>query len=330
MHKIDIDLFETIESSKWSDKRKRSIDCNNPKGFSEKQYCKRQKRGGAYKSEALTKKQKEKLVELEKEVPMTDFIKKYGEKEGRAIYFATLTKMAKAADNRIPEKRKDGSKRPKSKHSDLYTDENPEGTIKGLGFKDPESARKSVNIIEKSKKTHKHKVQATMAMEQRSRFAAKNAKDSKTKKRLLAANKIYKAYLEKLKKRTKVSVSSIMDNKVNIDFSEEIKSHDLFCDCENSDEEYISEQSWASEKNKGKKLNKPFRTPGGPKKFSVYVKNEKGNVVKVNFGDPNMEIKRDDPNRRKNFRARHNCDNPGPKTKARYWSCRQWWSCAFA
>ena len=73
-----------------------------------------------------------------------------------------------------------------------------------------------------------------------------------------------------------------------------------------------------------KTLNKPFRTPGGPKKFSVYVKNEKGNVVKVNFGDPNMEIKRDDPKRRASFRARHNCDNPGPKTKARYWSCKQW------
>ena len=74
----------------------------------------------------------------------------------------------------------------------------------------------------------------------------------------------------------------------------------------------------------GKTLNKPFRTPKGPKKFSVYVKNEKGNVVKVNFGDPNMEIKRDDPNRRKSFRARHNCENPGPKTKARYWSCKMW------
>jgi len=74
----------------------------------------------------------------------------------------------------------------------------------------------------------------------------------------------------------------------------------------------------------GKTLNKPFRTPKGPKKFSVYVKNEKGNVVKVNFGDPSMEIKRDDPNRRKSFRARHNCENPGPKTKARYWSCKMW------
>ena len=73
------------------------------------------------------------------------------------------------------------------------------------------------------------------------------------------------------------------------------------------------------------KLNKPFRTPDGPKKFSVYVKNEKGNVVKVNFGDPNMEIKRDNPARRKSFRARHKCDtNPGPKWKARYWSCKMW------
>ena len=79
-----------------------------------------------------------------------------------------------------------------------------------------------------------------------------------------------------------------------------------------------------AEDKKNKPLNKPFRTPKGPKKFSVYVKNEKGNVVKVNFGDPNMEIKRDDPARRKSFRARHNCDNPGPKWKARYWSCKQW------
>ena len=74
-----------------------------------------------------------------------------------------------------------------------------------------------------------------------------------------------------------------------------------------------------------KTLNKPFRTPKGPKKFSVYVKNDKGNIVKVNFGDPNMEIKRDDPNRRKSFRARHQCDTkPGPRWKARYWSCKMW------
>jgi len=70
------------------------------------------------------------------------------------------------------------------------------------------------------------------------------------------------------------------------------------------------------------KLNKPMR--GDVKKFKVYVKNPKGNVVKVNFGDKNMRIKKSDPKRRKSFRARHNCDNPGPKHKARYWSCRKW------
>jgi hypothetical protein len=77
------------------------------------------------------------------------------------------------------------------------------------------------------------------------------------------------------------------------------------------------------ESEKGKvKLNKIMR--GDVKKYKVYVKNDKGNVVKVNFGDPNMEIKRDDPARRKNFRARHNCDNPGPRWKARYWACKTW------
>lgn len=71
-------------------------------------------------------------------------------------------------------------------------------------------------------------------------------------------------------------------------------------------------------------LNKPFRTPGGPKKFAVYVKNESGNVVIVRFGDPNMKIKKNIPARRRSFRARHNCDNPGPKYKARYWACKSW------
>ena len=71
------------------------------------------------------------------------------------------------------------------------------------------------------------------------------------------------------------------------------------------------------------KLNKPMR--GDVKKFKVYVKDPKtGNIKKVNFGDPNMRIKKSNPKRRKSFRARHNCDNPGPKTKARYWSCRKW------
>jgi hypothetical protein len=76
----------------------------------------------------------------------------------------------------------------------------------------------------------------------------------------------------------------------------------------------------------GKKvtLNKPFYTPGERKKSAVYVKNDNGNVVKVRFGDPNMEIKRDNPERRKNFRARHNCAEAKDKTTPKYWSCAAW------
>ena len=91
------------------------------------------------------------------------------------------------------------------------------------------------------------------------------------------------------------------------------------CACEEMYKELVVE------KYEGKTLNEPIRSPqGSSHKFHVYVKNDKGNVVKVTFGDPNMEIKRDDPKRRASFRARHNCDNPGPKWKARYWSCYQW------
>ena len=71
-------------------------------------------------------------------------------------------------------------------------------------------------------------------------------------------------------------------------------------------------------------LNKPFLTPDGPKKRSVYVKNNKGNVVKVNFGDPNMRIKKNIPSHRKSFRARHHCETAKDKTTPRYWSCKFW------
>ena len=75
---------------------------------------------------------------------------------------------------------------------------------------------------------------------------------------------------------------------------------------------------------RGRKVQLGKKMAGDVKKSKVYVKGPKGNVVKVNFGDPNMRIKKSNPARRKSFRARHNCDNPGPRWKARYWSCRSW------
>jgi len=90
------------------------------------------------------------------------------------------------------------------------------------------------------------------------------------------------------------------------------------------EESEVVELSAAEYKGKKVTLNKPFRTSGGPKKFAVYVKNSSGRVIIVRFGDPNMEIKRDDPARRKAFRDRHNCDTAKDKTTPRYWSCYQW------
>jgi len=93
------------------------------------------------------------------------------------------------------------------------------------------------------------------------------------------------------------------------------------CLCESQYKDLVITE--AEYQGKKVRLNDPIR--GGSKKFYVYVKNAKGNVVKVSFGDTTgLSIKRDDPKRRKAFRARHNCDTAKDKTTARYWSCYQW------
>jgi D-Tyr-tRNAtyr deacylase len=92
------------------------------------------------------------------------------------------------------------------------------------------------------------------------------------------------------------------------------------------DQEFLSEAEY-----QGRKVQLGKIMQGDIKKFKVYVKNDKGRVVKVNFGfggksahGKRMVIKKNNPARRKSFRARHNCDNPGPRWKARYWACRTW------
>jgi hypothetical protein len=77
-------------------------------------------------------------------------------------------------------------------------------------------------------------------------------------------------------------------------------------------------------KYQGREVQLGKKMAGDVKKSKVYVKNPQGNIVKVNFGDKKMRIKKSNPARRKSFRARHNCSNPGPRHKARYWSCRSW------
>jgi hypothetical protein len=191
--------------------------------------------------------------------------------------------VPKNEEPRIP--RKKGQPAGSDKHSDLYTDENPVGTIQGLGFKDVDTAKASVKKIIGSGKSHAHKIQAAIAMEQRAKEMGKTSEAS-----------VFRTYIDKMKKKTK-------------EMQEEVK---------------LNEWGEVTEKDdkSGKELNNPTR--GDVKKYKVYVKNAKGNVVKVEFGDPNMQIKRDDPARRKAFRARHNCDQKKDKTTAGYWSCKFW------
>ncbi len=320
---------------------------------------------------------------------------------------------------RIP--RKKGQPAGSDKHSDLYTDENPEGTIHGLGFKDVKTAKESVKKIINSGRSHAHKIQAAIAMEQRARVMGKKEEAA-----------VYRSYIDKMKEKTKEMQERTLTDKEKDDkehnvlklkkhmdtfkdrygkdaksvmyaiatkdakkekrYSEEVqldeKIKGLINKSEKSGISYsilkkvydrgmaawktghrpgTTPQQWAFARvnsfiTKGKgtwgkadkdlarqvemvesvsninewgeveeeaeyqgrkvKLNNPMK--GDIKKTKVYVRNDKGNVVKVEFGDPNMEIKRDDPARRKSFRARHNCDNPGPKWKARYWSCKFW------
>lgn len=105
-----------------------------------------------------------------------------------------------AAQKRKPKTRE--GQNPDS-HSDLYTDEDPKGTIQGLGFTDATKAKQSVNKIENSDRTHAHKIQAAIAMEQRARVAADRAKDPQKKKDLSAAAKVYRSFIDKMKQKTK-------------------------------------------------------------------------------------------------------------------------------
>jgi hypothetical protein len=90
------------------------------------------------------------------------------------------------------------------------------------------------------------------------------------------------------------------------------------------EKEMYSESTLEEAEYQGRKVQLGKPMAGDVKKFKVYVKNPAGRVVKVNFGQKGVKIKKNNPERRKSFRARHNCDNPGPRHKARYWSCRKW------
>ena len=329
--------------------------------------------------------------------------------------------------------RKKGQPAGSKKHSDLYTDENPKGTIHGLKFATVKDAQKSVSKIKASGKTHAHKIQAAIAMEQRARAAGKKS-----------AAGVYRKFINQMKKKTKQRNEGWSDkykksidcnnpkgfsqkahcagrkkreNKMSLKLEElvgKVLTEEQFDEAAGKKDacyykvkarydvwpsayasgalvkcRKVGAKNWGNKSKKKESVNEKRGTcwvgyqqigmkkkdgrmvpncvkeiyyeengkgygytfefgpieeaeyqgrkvklnkvmQGDKKKFKVYVKNPKGNVVVVHFGQGGdakggtMRIRKSNPEARKSFRARHNCDNPGPKHKARYWSCRQW------
>ena len=154
--------------------------------------------------------------------------------------------------------------------------------------------------------------------ERKSAQRRKRAKDPNQPKKTGAAKPTY----VKTDKKTKKEGLGMNEQLLNI-IKEEMEV--VLQEMENAYYDFLAEGETLEEAEyQGRKvtLNKPMR--GDVKKSKVYVKNEKGNVVKVNFGDPNMKIRKSNPKARKSFRARHKCDEKKPKTSAGYWSCKAW------
>ena len=189
-------------SEAWSSKYKKSIDCDNPKGFSQRAHCRGRKK---VSEEAVSRKQQKffgivraiQKGELEPTTPETA-------KAARDMKKSDVKKFASTKHKGLPEKkevkeesnpripRKKGQPANSKKHSDLYTDENPKGTIHGLGFKNVATAKASVAKIKKSSRSHAHKIQAAVAMEQRAREMGKTSEAA-----------VYRKFINSMKKKTK-------------------------------------------------------------------------------------------------------------------------------
>ena len=250
--------YEKVEEKKWSKKYKKSIDCSNPKGFSQKAHC------------AGKKKKSENVMDLSKE---------------------KLTEMILEEYCEVLSEKKDACYHKVKARYDVW----PSAYASGALVK----CRKvgAANWGNKSKK--KESVEE-------------------------ARGTCWVGYSQKgMKKKGDKMVPNCVKEITEIFYEVDGKGYGYTF-------EYNRENDLHEAEYQGRKvkLGKPMQ--GDAKKFKVYVKNPKGNVVKVNFGQGGdakggtMRIRKSNPKARANFRARHNCDNPGPRHKARYWSCRKW------
>jgi hypothetical protein len=248
----------------WSEKYKNSIDCNNPKGFSQRAHCQ-----GKKKNETMNIEEKLNLF-LEKNCP-TD--------PGK---WAASKAAAKSKFDVYP-----------SAYANGWAAKNYKS--KGGGWR---TCKESVELDEACWDGYK-------------------AVGGKMKNGKMVPNCVpVKENVTDMKNEEilEYDVVNEDDMKSFIQFMREYtrELNEATCPC-------MHEAEYQGRK---VQLGKPMA--GDVKKFKVYVRNGEGNVVKVNFGQKGVKIKKSNPDRRRSFRARHNCDNPGPRWKARYWSCRKW------
>ena len=349
------DYYDKNVEEGWSKKYKKSIDCNNPKGFSQKAHCQgKEKREGMEINELVPNMQvvnpqaynqllKKQLTKTKKVGTALKNKKDPLHKRALQLVKRLLKKEMLNSPNylrnvgNVPQNNPDGEhrfKKGKDQEESVVKTDKVENMIRNLIRTEIKNIQESQMMTEEQfdeaagkKDACYHKVKARYdvwpsayasgALVKCRKVGAKNW-GNKSKKEGFSSDAQRKAafasgYEEKGKKKKKESVE---------------ESYDI----------WMEDGSWgytmtgllpeAEYQGRKVKLGKPMQ--GDVKKFKVYVKNPKGNVVKVNFGQGGdakggtMRIRKSNPNARKNFRARHNCDSPGPRHKARYWSCRKW------
>ena len=289
----------------WSKKYKRSIDCNNPKGFSQKAHC-----AGRKKKENVMSSKLEELVG--KRLTEEQFDEAAGKKDAcyhkvKARYDVWPSAYASGA---LVKCRKVGAKNWGNKSKKEGLDD-----LKAL----PKDLKKSI-------KKNREEGFASDAQRRAAFASGYKAKGKKKKKESVdeARGTCWVGYQQLgMKKKGGKMVPNCVKEITELYYEVDGKGYGYTF-------EYINDGKLNEAEYQGRKVKLGKIMQGDAKKFKVYVKNPKGNVVKVNFGQGGkakggtMRIRKSNPKARANFRARHNCDNPGPRHKARYWACRTW------
>jgi len=308
----------------WSKKYKRSIDCNNPKGFSQKAHC-----AGRKKRENVMSSKLEELVG--KPITEEQFDEAAGKKDAcyhkvKARYDVWPSAYASGA---LVKCRKVGAANWGNKSKK-----------EGLGDRMSKKLKKLKGVNLKKKKVKRLKLKGrgvyqdydgmegfASDAQRRAAFASGyKAKGKKKKKEGIeeARGTCWVGYQQKgMKEKNGRMVPNCVKEITELYYEVDGKGYGYTF-------EYINDGKLNEAEYQGRKVKLGKIMQGDAKKFKVYVKNPKGNVVKVNFGQGGkakggtMRIRKSNPKARANFRARHNCDNPGPRHKARYWACRTW------